>query len=271
MHPDVFLRNIISVAKRPLSVTAFALLAVGSIGPHAVADEIYFTSGYSETGVVVRETETAVKFKTEMGMVTVSREKVSFIEKASDKENQEMLKKWREKALLEEEQMEAKREAQKRYEIEQLKKGFVKFEDEWMTPERRQEVLQKRKEARADKMQFESRQIEKGLVKFQHIWVTPAVEKQLLEMKEQIDQLVEEIEENREEVAAYRNAMLNVNSFNEAEEFGQKVKELDKKISESEKELDMLFKRADDIEAASVRYVTPEEFIEFLPPEEVLR
>jgi hypothetical protein len=269
-HPEFSLRNLFSVSKRPLFVTAVALLLVGSTGQQAGADEIYFTSGYSETGVVVSETETAVRFKTKMGLVTVSRQKVSFVEKASDEENQAMLKKWRQKALLQEEQLEAKREAERRFEIEQSKKGLVKFEDEWMSPERRQEILRQRKLARAHRKQFENRQIESGLVKFQHIWVTPAVERQLLEIEEEIESLVEQIEDDREKVEAYRNAMLNVGSLVEAEEFGKKAEVLNDTISKKEKELELLFKRADKIETASVQYKTPERFLEFLPPDEVL-
>lgn len=270
-RPELFLIDFFPVPKRPLFVAAFVLLLVGVADPHAMADEIYFTSGYSKTGVVIHETESSVRFKTEMGLVTVSREKISFIEKASEQENQALLKKWREKALVEEEQLEAKREAEKKYEIEQIKKGLVKFEDEWMSPERRKEILDMRKQARDDKVQFEREQIEKGLVKFQFIWVTPAVEKQLVEIGEKIDQLVREIEDNKQQVKAYRDAMLNVNSFAEAEEFGKKAETLNEKISEDEKELDRLFKKADKIEAVSVRYVTPEKFIEFLPPEQVFR
>jgi hypothetical protein len=271
MHPEFLPRSFFSVPKRPLFVAALTLLLFAPGDPQALGDEIYFTSGYSETGVVLRETETAIRFKTKMGLVTVSREKVSFIEKFSDEENQAMLKKWREEERLEQEQLEARREAERKYELQQIEKGFIKFEDEWMTPERRQEILRMRKQAHAHKTQFENKQIEKGLVRFQHIWVTPSGERQLIEMEEEIESLVQQIEDDREELEAYRNAMLNVGSFAEAQQFGKKAEKLKEAISKNEKELELIFKKADDIEAVSVRYITPEEFIEFLPPQEVFR
>ena len=254
---------------RRLFVAALVLLFVGSAGPHLLADEIYFNSGYSQTGVVIRETETSVRFKTEMGLVTISPEKIDFIDKASDEENQAMLKMWREKALREEEQLEAKREAERNYEIQQIEKGLVKFEDEWMKPERRQEILSLRKEARAHRKQFENRQIEKGLVKFQHIWVTPVVEEQLLEMEEEIESLVDQIQNDKVTVESFRSAMLNAPSLSEAEEFGKKTEKINEAIEGNSKKLNLLFKKADDIEAVSVKYKIPDKYIDALPPEEL--
>jgi hypothetical protein len=253
--------------RRPF-VAALVLLFVGSASSHLLADEIYFTSGYSQTGVVIRETETYLRFKTEMGLVTISQEKINFVEKASDEENQAMLKKWREKVLREEEQLDAKREAEREYEIQQIKKGLVNFEDEWMTPERRQEILSLRKEARAHRTQFERRQIEKGLAKFQHIWVTPVVEQQLIEMEEEIEALVEQIEGDKVTVESFRSAMLNVPSFTEAEELGKKIEEINEKIEKNTKKLNLLFKKADDIAAVSVKYTIPDKYMDVLPPEE---
>jgi hypothetical protein len=249
------------------AVGAFiALLLVGVFGSSAPADEIYFKSGYSVTAVIVRETETSLRFKTEMGLSTVSMEKVDFIDKASEEENQSLRKKWREKETRLQEQLEAKREAQRKFVAEQLSKGLVKYEGEWMTPEKRQEILNLQKRAREHRMRFEEEQREKSLVKFGHIWVTRNVEEELLELDEDIQKLDEELRHQTAMRDSLREAMLGI-PLEEAENYGRRIEEVGESISENTKKLNKLFRKADDIEAISVRYETPEEFIEALPPE----
>ncbi len=102
--------------RRFFTGAAIALLpAAISVSPIS-ADEIYFKSGYSETAVVIREREASVTFKTEMGMSTVSREKIDFIEEATQEENRAFLKQWRKKELEREAAQEASREAKRRFE-----------------------------------------------------------------------------------------------------------------------------------------------------------
>jgi hypothetical protein len=254
---------------RQLLAAPLALLILCSSAPHLLADEIYFTSGYSQKGVVIRETESYVRFKTELGLVTLSPEKIDFIEKASDEENQAMLKRWREEAARQQEQLDAKREAERKFELQQLEKGLVNFEDNWVTPERRQEILNLRREARAHRIEFQKKQLEKGLSKFEHIWVTPDVEKKLLKLEEEIEALVEQIENDEFLVESLRLTMLNAADLREAEKIAKKIEESGARIAENQKKLSRLLNKADDIEAVSVKYKIPKKYINVLPPEEV--
>jgi hypothetical protein len=249
------------------AVGAFiALLLVGVFDSSAPADEIYFKSGYSITAVVLRETETSLRFRTEMGLSTVSREKIDFIDKASDEENQSLRKKWREKEIRLQEQLEAKREAERRFEAEQLSKGLIEYEGEWMTPKKRQEILTLQKRAREHLMQFEEKQRERGLVRFEHIWITPEMEEELLTINEDIQSLDEELERQTMMRDSLRETMLGI-PFEEIENHSKRIEEVAESIDESAKKLNKLFKKVDDIEAVGVIYETPEEFMEALPPE----
>ena len=68
---------------------------------------------------------------------------------------------------------------------------------------------------------------------------------------------------------SFRSAMLNAPSLSEAEEFGKRAEEINKTIEKSAKKLNLLFKKADDIEAVSVKYKIPDKYIDALPPEEL--
>ncbi len=253
---------------RSLSVAALAaLVIVGACGSRASADEIYFKSGRSITVVVIRDTEKNLRFKTEMGLSTISKEKIDFVDRADSEENRALLKKWRKKELRLQEQLEARREAQKKLEAEQRSKGLVKFEGEWMTPERRQEVINLRRRAGEHQMRFEDEQRAKGLVKFEHIWVTRKIEAELLEMSAAIDRLHEDLKRQAAQVDSLRAAML-VSTLEDAEDYSKRIDKISESIAENNKELGKLYSRADGIEAIGVKYEVPEEFIGALPPEE---
>ncbi len=242
-------------------VATLALLLAASLARPTSADEIYFKSGYSQTAVVIRETEESVRFKTEIGMSTISREQIDFIETATEEENHALLKKWREKVLRRQEMTEARRDAERKYETEQLAKGNVKFESEWMTPERRQEILNLRKRAREHRRRFEAEQLAGGLVKFQHIWVTPEQEETLLKMETQVSALHDELSNQQKSVEAIRGAMLNVGTLDEADRLSQRIDELTNSMTENRSRLERLLKRGDEIEAASIRYEAPEKYL----------
>lgn len=244
-----------------------ALLLAAFPCPQVSADEIYFKSGYTQTAVVIRETETSVRFKSDLGLSTISREQIDFIEKATEEENRALLKKWREETLHKKAMQEARREAERKFEAEQLAKGLVKFEGEWMPPTRRQEILDLRKRASEHKRRFEAEQRAKGLVKFQHIWVTPSQEKELLEMEAKIYGLHGELTSQQRAVESIRSAMLNVPSIEEAEKLSKRIEEITDSMTENQRKLNDLLKRADEIEAISVKYETPEEFIGVLEPQ----
>jgi hypothetical protein len=229
-------------------------------GSSALADEIYFKSGYSQTAVVVRETDDSITFKTAMGLSTVSRQKIDFVEKGSREENQELLKKWRQNELQEKERQEAKAAARQKFEAEQKAKGLLKFEDKWVTPAEKQAILDLRRRSIEHRRKFEEEQEAKGLVRFQHIWVTPDQERELMVLGSDIYRLYDTIQEKNQSIAALRSAMANVASMEEAEKFGERIEALKKEIEDDTKVLGRLLKKADEIEAASVRYETPPEF-----------
>lgn len=232
------------------------------------ADEIYFTSGYSQTGVVTRETDDSISFRTDMGMSTVSKRKIEFIEKAAPEENRLLLKKWREKNQQRKAEVEARREAERKFEQEQIAKGLLKFEGTWMTPAQKQEILDLRKRALEHRRQFEADQRATGLVQFEHIWVTPELAEELTEMEPDIHRLNDEILDQEELVDSFRSAMLNVASIEEAENFSKRIEETVESINENLEKLNKLLKRADQIEAMGVTYEMPEEFLDAFATEE---
>lgn len=257
----------VRLRRLPVGAVLTMALAGASVSP-VKADEIYFKSGYSETAVVIREDKASVRFRTEMGLFTISKEKIDFVDEAAEEENRTLLKTWRDKERRLEEQLEAKREAQRKFEAEQFAKGLIKFEGEWMTPQQRQEALNLRRRARDHRLKFEQEQRERGLVKFQHIWVTPKTEEELLEMEAEIKKLSEELENQNKMVESLRSAMLNINSIEEAEQFSERIEEATESITLNTRKLDRLFKRADEIESLSVQYEAPEEFVGVFPSEE---
>ena len=265
---ETSIRNAAPLWFRQLLAGAILAIAGTSISPPETgADEIYFKSGYSETGVVMRETDSTVRFKTEMGLVTVSKEKIDFVDKATEEENRAWLRKWRDEELRLEEQLEARREARRKFEAEQLARGLVKFAGTWMTPERRREILDLREKATRHREEFEREQMEKGLVQFQHIWVTPQVDDQLNEMKEEIQQLTDDNENKSRMVDSLRAAMLNVAAIDDLDTFTKRIEEITQSIDNNNRRLSRLFEKADEIEAASVHYEIPAEFEGIFPGE----
>ena len=250
------------------AAAGLALLVAGVLGPPVAADEIYFKSGYSETAVVIRETEGSLRFKTEIGLSTISMERIDFIEKATQEENQALLKKWREKELRLKEELEKRRKAEKEFEDRQIAKGLIKFEGEWMTPEKRKEILDLRKRARRHRRRFEAEQEAKGLVRFHHIWATPELADELSGMEQEIHRMHEELTTQKRTVESLRSAMLAISSINEADQFSERIEEVNESIAENTEKLNKLLKRADEIEAESVTYVTPEEFVDAVESEE---
>jgi hypothetical protein len=251
------------------TVCILAVAAIFMALHDARADDIYFKTGYSERGVVMRETETSIRFKTDMGMITISREKVDFIDKASAEENKTLLRKWRQEELRKEQQLADRREARKKFKADHIAKGHVKFEGEWMTPERRLEILGLRKKAAEHQEQFEQTQRKKGLVRFQHIWVTPSTRDELYEMGAEIRKLSDELENQALLVDSLRSAVAKAPSFDDAEQFTKRISEATDTMAGLSDRLNRLFERADEIEAASIRYEMPERFRKAFPTEEV--
>lgn len=233
----------------------------------ATADEIYFKSGFSHTGVIIREKDDVITFKTEMGVSTISRDKIDFIEKATPEENQLLLKKWREEAQKLKDAQKARHEAERTFEAEQRAKGMIQFEGKWVTPQEKERILDLRKQADEDRKQFEESQRAKGMVRFQKIWVTPEHAQELREMEPKIYSLYDDINSRNKTIDSLRSAMTGVSSLDEAEKYSQRIEELNQQISEANERLGKLLQRADEIEAASVHYILPEKFREVMAPE----
>jgi Skp family chaperone for outer membrane proteins len=236
------------------------LLLAFFLSPPAAADEIYFKSGASHTGVIIRETKETVTFKTEMGMSTVARNKVNFIEKATPEENQGLLKKWRQEEQQVKEAQQARREAERRFEQEQLAKGLIEFEGKWMTPQEKEQTLDLRRQAREHRLQFDNEQRAKGLVQFERLWVTSENAQELRRMEPEIYRLSNDIRGWRKTIDSLRQTMAGTASLEEADEFSGRIEELNQRVTEATERLGELLDRADEIEAASVHYVTPERF-----------
>ncbi|RJP17066.1 MAG: hypothetical protein C4520_17850 [Candidatus Abyssobacteria bacterium SURF_5] len=245
----------------------WAFLSAALLSP-ALADEIYFKSGTSRTAVVIREKDGFITFKTEMGVSTVSRDNIDFVEKATDEENQVLLRKWREQERAEIEARDARRAAERAFEQEQLSKGMIQFENKWMTPEEKERILELRRQAREDRLLFEQEQRKKGHVFFQHLWVTPEQAQELRQMEPQIYSLYDQITAWRQQINSLRMQMSSVETIEEADDFSKRIEEVNQRISEATERLGKLLQRADEIEAASERYVMPEKFREAMASEE---
>ena len=204
-----------------------------------------------------------------MGLSTISKEKIDFIDKAPDEENQSLRKKWRKEEVVQQERLEAKRSALRKFEAEQLSKGLIKYEGEWMTPEKRQEALTLRRRSRENIMQFEDDQRQKGFVRFEHIWVTPKLGDELLAMGKTIQELDGELRLQSARRDSLRNTMLKI-PITDTESYDKRIEEIEKiseSINKNSRKLEELYRRADDIEAIAVKYDPPEEFRGILPAE----
>lgn len=137
-----------------------------------------------------------------------------------------------------------------------------------MTPEKRKEILDLRKRARRHRRRFEAEQEAKGLVRFHHIWATPELADELSGMEQEIHRMHEELTTQKRTVESLRSAMLAISSINEADQFSERIEEVNESIAENTEKLNKLLKRADEIEAESVTYVTPEEFVDAVESEE---
>lgn len=252
-----------------LATAIFLLVVITFRSLPVSADEIYFKSGHSSTAVVLNETDTSITFRTELGMLTLGLDKIDFVDKATPEENQALRRKWREDELKKKESMEAKKEALRRFEEEQIARGLVKFEDNWMTPEQRREILDLRDRARRHRRAFEEEQKGKGLQKFQHLWVTAETAKELSDMEKEIESLLADIANQEKVIESLREAMSNAASLEEADGFRDRIETTGTIVAEKNEELERLFQRADDIEAKSIRYVPPDEFLDVLLPEDI--
>lgn len=101
------------------------------------ADMIYLKNGNRLRGIITKETEKSVELKINHGAkVTFSKDDVKSIEKESEEQRAKLEEKWG----VETNKAEVSEITKDVFEEEQLKKGFVKYKDKWMTPEEKERL-----------------------------------------------------------------------------------------------------------------------------------
>ena len=115
----------------PLIFLAF--LFIGNV----YADTIYLKSGNKVRGIVTKETDKSVELKINQGAkVTFSMDDVKGIERESEEQRAKLEKEWG----IERNKAEVREITKDVFEEEQLKKGLVKYKDEWMDPEEKERL-----------------------------------------------------------------------------------------------------------------------------------
>src|SRR3990167_3884894 len=115
----------------PLIFLAF--LFIGNV----YADTIYLKNGNKVRGIVTKETDKSVELKINQGAkVTFSMDDVKGIERESEEQRAKLEKEWG----IERNKAEVREITKDVFEEEQLKKGLVKYKDEWMVPEEKERL-----------------------------------------------------------------------------------------------------------------------------------
>lgn len=87
------------ILHRRLPATAlFAVAVVLGLGTAAVADVVHFTSGRSKTGIVLEETDTAIRLETAEGVVGIPWSVIESIDRGTAQENTAIRRAWAEAA-----------------------------------------------------------------------------------------------------------------------------------------------------------------------------
>jgi len=106
-------------------------------GQKIFADIVYLKNGNRVKGIITKETDKSVEMKINPGAkVTFSRDDIKSIEKESEEQRVKLEEEWgvgRNKAEVREITKDV-------FEEEQLKKGLVKYRDQWVTPEEKEKL-----------------------------------------------------------------------------------------------------------------------------------
>jgi len=106
-------------------------------GQQIFADTVYLKNGNRVKGIITRETDKLVEVKVNLGAkVTFSMDDIKSIEKESEDRRAKMEEEWG----IGKNKAEAKEIAKDVFEEEQLKKGLVKYKDDWVTPEEKERL-----------------------------------------------------------------------------------------------------------------------------------
>ena len=106
-------------------------------GQKMFADTIYLKNGNMVKGIVTKETDKSVEMKINPGAkVTFSRDDIKSMEKESEEQHIKLEEEWD----IGKNKTEVREIAKDVFEEEQLKKGLVKYKDQWVTPEEKEKL-----------------------------------------------------------------------------------------------------------------------------------
>ena len=101
------------------------------------ADTVYLRNGNRLRGIITKETDKSVELKINPGAkVTFSKDDIKSIEKESEGQTAKLEEEWN----IEKNKTDVKGMTKDIFEEEQLKKGLVKYKDEWMSAEEKERL-----------------------------------------------------------------------------------------------------------------------------------
>ena len=101
------------------------------------ADTVYLKNGNKVTGIITKETDRSVEIKINPGAkVTFSKDDVKNIEMDSEEQHAKLEEEWG----ISRNKSEVKEITKEVFEEEQVKRGLVKYKDEWITPDEKERL-----------------------------------------------------------------------------------------------------------------------------------
>ncbi len=101
------------------------------------ADTVYLKNGNKLRGIITKETDSSVELKINQGAkVTFSKSDIKSIDKDSEDQRAKLEEGWN----AAKNELEVKEISKNVFEEEQLKKGLVKYKDDWVTPEEKERL-----------------------------------------------------------------------------------------------------------------------------------
>ncbi|MEA3346652.1 MAG: hypothetical protein U9Q21_01015 [Candidatus Auribacterota bacterium] len=122
------------------------------------SDDITLKTGETVKCVVLFESDNDVTYETAYGKVSLTRERVENIVKASEKENADLRQQWENQKSSEEKVARLKRRkeeiktgAKKKFEAQQKEKGLVKYKGKWHTKDELKQLIAEKKQLMEEK------------------------------------------------------------------------------------------------------------------------
>ena len=126
------------------------------------SDDITLKTGETVKCIVLFESDNDVTYETAYGKVTLARERVENIVKASEKENANLRQQWENQKSSEERVTELKRRkeeiktvAKKKFEAQQKDRGLVKYKGKWYTKDELKQLIAEKKQLVEEKKKAE--------------------------------------------------------------------------------------------------------------------